>query len=126
MSASPVRLNHAVLDVAMQKVLTDRNANVVVLGDLNDFDFSAPIDTLTSTGHLVDLPRTLPIQDRYTYVFEGNSEVLDHILLSHSHLDHILSVPLLADSVIRLRQGPGGLEELRLDELVARLSPGAA
>ena len=43
-----------------------------------------PIDTLTSTGHLVDLPRTLPIQERYTYVFEGNSEVLDHILLSRS------------------------------------------
>jgi hypothetical protein len=63
-------------------VAADRNANVVVLGDLNDFDFSAPIDTLTSTGHLVDLPRTLPIRERYTYVFEGNSEVLDHILLS--------------------------------------------
>jgi ribonuclease BN (tRNA processing enzyme) len=38
---------------------------------------------------------------------------IDHILLTHSHLDHILSVPLLADSVIRLRQGPGGLSELR-------------
>jgi ribonuclease BN (tRNA processing enzyme) len=38
---------------------------------------------------------------------------IDHILLSHSHLDHILSVPLLADSVIKLRMGPGGLPELR-------------
>lgn len=38
---------------------------------------------------------------------------VDDILLSHSHLDHILSVPLLADSVIRLRQGPKGLSELR-------------
>jgi ribonuclease BN (tRNA processing enzyme) len=38
---------------------------------------------------------------------------IDHILLSHSHLDHILSVPLLADSVIKLRMGPGGLTELR-------------
>jgi ribonuclease BN (tRNA processing enzyme) len=38
---------------------------------------------------------------------------IDHILLSHSHLDHILSVPLLADSVIRLRQGPGGLSDLK-------------
>jgi len=65
-------------------VAADRNADVVVLGDLNDFDFAPPIDTLTSTGHLVDLPRTLPIEERYTYVFEGNSEVLDHILLSPS------------------------------------------
>lgn len=38
---------------------------------------------------------------------------IDHILLSHSHLDHILSVPLLADSVIKLRMGPAGLADLR-------------
>ncbi len=73
-----------VRDFVDQIVAADRDANVVVLGDLNDFDFAAPIDTLTSTGNLVDLPRTLPIQERYTYVFEGNSEVLDHILLSRS------------------------------------------
>ncbi len=28
---------------------------------------------------------------------------IDHILISHSHLDHILSIGLLADSVMRLR-----------------------
>lgn len=38
---------------------------------------------------------------------------VDHILLTHSHLDHILSIPLLADTVIKLRQGPGGLSDLR-------------
>jgi ribonuclease BN (tRNA processing enzyme) len=31
-------------------------------------------------------------------------ERIDHILLSHSHLDHVLGVPLLADSVLRRRQ----------------------
>jgi ribonuclease BN (tRNA processing enzyme) len=30
---------------------------------------------------------------------------VDDILLSHSHLDHVLSIALLADSVMRLRQG---------------------
>ncbi len=30
---------------------------------------------------------------------------IDHILLSHSHLDHVLGVPLLADSVMRRRVG---------------------
>ncbi|MFY9478685.1 MAG: 3',5'-cyclic-nucleotide phosphodiesterase [Aquabacterium sp.] len=38
---------------------------------------------------------------------------IDHILLSHSHLDHILSVPLLADSVIKLRMAQGDLSSLR-------------
>ena len=30
---------------------------------------------------------------------------IDHILISHSHLDHILSIGLLADSVMRTRKG---------------------
>lgn len=39
---------------------------------------------------------------------------IDHILLSHSHLDHILSIPLLADSVMKLRAGPAGsMNDLR-------------
>ncbi len=29
---------------------------------------------------------------------------IDHILISHSHLDHVLAIGLLADSVMRLRQ----------------------
>jgi len=28
---------------------------------------------------------------------------IDHILVTHSHLDHVLSIPLLADSVLRIR-----------------------
>jgi predicted extracellular nuclease len=60
----------------------DPGAAVVVLGDLNDFDFSQTADILTAGDVLLDLPRTLPDEERYTYDFEGNSEVLDHILLS--------------------------------------------
>lgn len=32
---------------------------------------------------------------------------IDHIVISHSHLDHILSIPLLADSVMRMRRDAG-------------------
>jgi uncharacterized protein len=60
------------------------NAAVVVLGDLNDFEFSQTADLLVGDGSLVDLPRTLPAPERYSYVFEGNSQVLDHILISSS------------------------------------------
>ena len=70
----------------------DPSANVVVAGDLNDFDFSETADVLVGSGDtaLVDLPRGLPEGDRYSYVFEGNSQVLDHILLSPgaAALDH--------------------------------------
>ncbi len=32
---------------------------------------------------------------------------IDHIFVSHSHLDHVLSIGLLADSVMRLRRAAG-------------------
>lgn len=69
-----------------QLLNTDPDANVVVLGDLNDFEFSQTADILVGSGGttLVDLPRTLPVNERYTYVYEGNSQVLDHILVSRS------------------------------------------
>lgn len=32
---------------------------------------------------------------------------IEHVLLSHSHLDHVLSIPLLADAVLRVRRAKG-------------------
>jgi uncharacterized protein len=61
----------------------DPNAFVVVLGDLNDFQFSAPVATLEAAG-LSDLFATLPEAERYSYVFQGNSQTLDHLLVSAS------------------------------------------
>ncbi|WP_307818138.1 endonuclease/exonuclease/phosphatase family protein [Janibacter endophyticus] len=68
----------------------DPQAKVVVAGDVNDFEFSDTaellINTLEGSGAnaLTDLPRTLPEHMRWTYVYEGNSQVLDHILVSPS------------------------------------------
>jgi predicted extracellular nuclease len=56
-------------------------ANVVVLGDLNDFDFSQTLSILAG-DQLVNLIDTLAPSERYSYVYEGNSEVLDQILVS--------------------------------------------
>ena len=55
-----------------------------MLGDINDFEFSQTVDIMVGSGAnaIVDLPRTLPEKERYSYVFEGNSQVLDQILLS--------------------------------------------
>jgi predicted extracellular nuclease len=63
----------------------DPNANVVVLGDLNDFQFSSAIATLKGNPAVLnDLIDTLPENERYTYVYQGNSETLDHILFSNN------------------------------------------
>jgi predicted extracellular nuclease len=60
----------------------DPNANVITLGDLNDFQFSNPLETLKA-GVMQDLIEYLPLSERYTYVYDGNSQVLDHILVSN-------------------------------------------
>jgi predicted extracellular nuclease len=51
---------------------------VVVLGDLNDFSFSAPLDMLRGDATpgapvLTDLVSHLPPEDRCTFIFDGNS-----------------------------------------------------
>jgi uncharacterized protein len=61
----------------------DRNANVIVLGDLNDFEFSETLEILEGGG-LSNLMETLPVWERYSYVFDGNSQTLDQILVSRA------------------------------------------
>ena len=64
----------------------DENANVIVLGDINDFEFSETVSILEGEV-LTSLMNTLPKAERYSYVFEGNSQVLDQILVSDNLLD---------------------------------------
>jgi hypothetical protein len=70
----------------------DAQAKAIVLGDLNDFQFSKTLDILkegdppTATPILTDLITGLPTNEQYTYDFEGNSQVLDHILVTDSLL----------------------------------------
>ncbi|GAB6844584.1 hypothetical protein JCM2811A_35860 [Methylorubrum rhodinum] len=85
----------------------DASAKVMVVGDLNEFpgeqplsvlkgeasltDYSVPGDdpidaaatyTPGGTAILSDLMDSLPEAERYDYVFEGNSQTLDHILVT--------------------------------------------
>lgn len=71
-------------DFVQAIVTADPNADVVVLGDLNDYEFSATASILKgATGILTNLIDSLPQDERYTYVYEGNSETLDHTFLSN-------------------------------------------
>ena len=56
-------------------------SNYVVLGDINDFEFSETVRILQGF-QLLDLYYLLPPNERYSYVFDGNSQALDHILVS--------------------------------------------
>ncbi|KIF70435.1 endonuclease/exonuclease/phosphatase [Streptomyces sp. AcH 505] len=66
----------------------DKNAQVLVLGDLNDFQFSDTVKALTKGGLLTSAIDSLPPLERYTYVYQGNSQVLDQILTSPAVEDY--------------------------------------
>jgi uncharacterized protein (TIGR03437 family) len=55
---------------------------VLVLGDFNMYQFDPLMDTIRSGGPLTLLTDTLPPHENYSYVFDGVSQTLDHILLS--------------------------------------------
>ncbi|NKC32885.1 M10 family metallopeptidase C-terminal domain-containing protein [Falsiroseomonas selenitidurans] len=73
----------ALADFVRDLQVADANANIVLLGDLNEFEFEEPLQALAGpTGPLVNLTETLPALERYSYNFEGNSQSLDHVLVS--------------------------------------------
>ena len=85
---------HEVADFVSSISTADPNAAVVVLGDLNDFEFSETVQILETAG-LHDLMDTLPLNQRYSYEFEGNAQVLDHVMFSGP----LFARPLVFDPV---------------------------
>ncbi|MEE1819028.1 endonuclease/exonuclease/phosphatase family protein [Streptomyces sp. SP18ES09] len=60
----------------------DKQADVLVVGDINDFEFSGTTRALTDGGALYPAVKSLPRSERYSYVYQGNTQVLDQILTS--------------------------------------------
>ncbi|PPT09636.1 Alkaline phosphatase [Geitlerinema sp. FC II] len=75
--------SQAVQSFASDLLSADSDANLVVLGDLNEFEFVSPVTGLESVG-LTNLVNTLDEDERYSFIFQGNSQELDHILVSDS------------------------------------------
>jgi predicted extracellular nuclease len=61
----------------------EQEACIAVIGDLNSYYDSPPIQTLLATGmhHVFE---DLPEAERYTYNYQGISQTLDHIIVSSS------------------------------------------
>ncbi|MFJ8234701.1 DUF6359 domain-containing protein [Ureibacillus sp. NPDC094379] len=59
------------------------DANIVSLGDFNDYQFADALKI--HEGELMtNMINKIEEQDRYTYLYQGNSQVLDHILVSNN------------------------------------------
>ena len=70
-----------VADFVADLLRQEPQAGIIVLGDLNDHEYRSPLRILADTG-LENMVYQLPPRDRYTFNYRGNSQTLDHILIS--------------------------------------------
>ncbi|MFG6494480.1 DUF6359 domain-containing protein [Fictibacillus sp. UD] len=61
----------------------DKNAKVVLLGDFNDFEFTKSLEILKGE-ELTNMIEKVPFNERFTYSYQGNAQVLDHILVTNN------------------------------------------
>ncbi|MCM3732491.1 DUF6359 domain-containing protein [Fictibacillus nanhaiensis] len=61
----------------------DEHAKVVLLGDFNDFEFTPALETLKGE-ELTNMIEKVPFNERFTYSYQGNAQVLDHILVTNN------------------------------------------
>jgi len=83
------RLRQArVLHEFMESLLAvDPDARVVVLGDMNEHEFRPPMRELTGE-RWVNLLEQVPREDRYTFIYHGNAQVLDNVVISPALAAH--------------------------------------
>jgi predicted extracellular nuclease len=79
----PRRLEQAAFVAALMREIEAAHpgAAVIVLGDLNDIPASQPLGVLASAG-LWNAARSIPRAARYTYIYRGISQTLDHVLVN--------------------------------------------
>ena len=79
----PIRLAQAGINaqVVAARLGDDPQAAIAVLGDLNSFYASPPVQSLIESG-LTDLFDELRPDQRYDYIYQGVAQTLDHILVS--------------------------------------------
>jgi predicted extracellular nuclease len=126
-ATEPRRTAQAAWNVSVVKQIraASPQADIIVLGDLNSFYDSAPLNTLQQAG-LRHVYEWLPELDEYTYIFEGVSQTLDHIFLSPSLFNAISQVAVLhvdADYALPAPQDESPLHQSDHDPVIAVIKP---
>lgn len=81
-----IKLATAINEFIEEGQVQDPDLNVVVTGDMNDFEFTPALQALKG-DNLVNKVEDVPLEDRYSYYYQGNSQVLDHILVTKNLAD---------------------------------------
>jgi|GEM_PF-711590 len=73
----------AVRDYVAALNAAEPGRHVVVAGDFNGFQWETSLRQLETGAGLTNLAWSLPANDRYSSIFEGNNEQIDHVLVSN-------------------------------------------
>ena len=125
-STEPRRKAQAAWNVTLVERIqaSDPDASIVFLGDLNSFYESPPLDVLRDAGlrHVYELVEP---ERPYTYIYQGESETLDHILVTPSLYELLEEVTVLhvnADYPPPIPDDPSARRTSDHDPLVALFS----
>jgi predicted extracellular nuclease len=85
LATEPRRIAQAAWNAQLvENILAEESgAYIAVVGDLNSYYDSPPIQTLRDAGmhHVFE---GMPLRERYTYNYQGLSQIIDHILVTSS------------------------------------------
>ncbi|RNF38256.1 endonuclease [Planococcus salinus] len=84
--AERIELAHAINGFIAEGLEQDPDLNVVVAGDMNDFEFTPALEALKG-DILTNKVEDVPVEDRFSYYYQGNSQVLDHLLVTNNLAD---------------------------------------
>ncbi len=73
----------------------DPEANVIVLGDFNDYELAPPLLALAENGRLENVLLRLPDETRYSYVYGGVSQLIDGIFITPALQNDVVEVMIL-------------------------------
>jgi len=102
----------SIANLVQERQLADPEVRLAVLGDFNDYEFSDGIidvvgiiaGTADPAESLLDVPPPIvqpaltnqvlgvPATDRYSFIFEGTAQVLDHILTSEALTEFVTDI----------------------------------
>lgn len=125
-ATEPRRTAQAAWNIQVVEDLREKNqdAHFVIMGDLNSYFQSPPLETLREAG-MENVLAVLPDDQRYNYIYQGNSQVLDHILVSPEFFLYLSEVEILhtnADFPLPLPEDSSPLRKSDHDLILARFS----
>jgi predicted extracellular nuclease len=79
--------------IVAELLAANGEAQVVVMGDFNDYEVSRPLQTMTE-ANLTNVLAQVPLTERYSFIFSGAAQLLDGILVSPALVDNVVDVQI--------------------------------